>query len=278
MKKENVLKAVAASLGFLVVLFVSQILVPFIYQGYYYLAYSELRTTDYEAFVEQAMAFMQANEILMGLLSFILFFIIIIVIFRIKRTSLLTRIRWNPVPKKTYALVAAFTISNIIALNILMILLLPQNWVQGAEDYAAHFTSAGFLLNIVFAGLVGPLGEEVLMRGLMTTRLLKRLPLWFAIVFPTLLFGLAHAAGGMGQIIGTTVLGLLFALVFIWTNSLRAAFLAHALNNLFVMYIPLDVNDMSALVELMLGILAFAATIFFGVLIYKRRAKEIIEN
>ena len=35
------------------------------------------------------------------------------------------------------------------------------------------------------------------MRGLMTAQLLGRLPLWFAIAFPTILFGIGHASGGI---------------------------------------------------------------------------------
>ena len=276
MKKENIVKTIAASLGFVILLFVLQSLVPLIYQSYYSIAYSELRTTDYEAFTEQVMALIQANTNLFNVISFVLFLVVVIVIFRVKKENLLTRIRWNPVPKQTYALAGVFAIFFLLAFNLLSEVLLPQAWVQGAEEYTV-MVSGDIFYNIMFVVILGPLVEEILMRGLMTTRLLGRLPLWVAVAFPAILFGLGHAAGGMGQIVGTTALGLLFALIFIWTNSLRTAFFAHALNNCLVMIMLWsEINvDISTPVQLILGIITLAICVYVGSLIYKRRIKEI---
>ncbi|MCL2051149.1 MAG: CPBP family intramembrane metalloprotease [Lachnospiraceae bacterium] len=279
MKKENILKTIAASLGFFIVLLVSQALVPLAYQGYCYFAYSEMRTTNYDAFARQVSTLMQDNSSTMNVLSLALFLVIIFMIFKIKRMSLLTRIRWNPVSKQIYVFAAVFAIFNLIAFNLLSDVLFPQSWVQGAEEYATA-VSGDIFYTIMFIVIFTPLVEEILMRGLITTRLLKRLPLWFAVAFPAILFGLGHGAGGMGQIIGTTVLGLLFALVFIWTNSLRTAVLAHMLNNLLAAYLPWSaINEaMGMPVQLTLGIIALAISVFFGYMIYKKWDRESLED
>lgn len=173
---------------------------------------------------------------------------------------------------------AALAVSNIIALNFLTAALLPQAWFQGASEYTAAVTSEGLLMNIVLVLLLGPFTEELLMRGLMTSRLLGRLPLWLVIAIPTTLFGLGHSAGGMGQIIGTALTGLVFTLVFIWTNSLRTAVLAHVFNNLFAAFLPWSTitSCMSTPILLSVGIAGYAVAVFFAYMIYKRRDKEIM--
>ena len=277
MKKENIIKTIAASLGFFVIWAVITNVVNLSIQFFYYFTYSELRLADYEAFTQQVRTIIQANNIYIVLFQFVLFFIVVFVFFRVKGANFSTRIKWNSVSKQTYALVAAFAISTIVALNFLMDFLLPQSWVQGASEYTDAFTSGGFL-TIVLVVLIAPFGEELLMRGFMTTRLLGRLPIWFVVAFPTILFGVGHAAGGMGQIIGTTVTGLVFTLVFVWTNSLRASVLAHALNNLLAAFLPWGAikAGLNIPVQLMVGIVGFAIAVFIAYKIYKRWDKEIV--
>jgi len=276
MKKENNIKTIAASLGFFAIYTVVTNLVSLSVQFFYYFTYSELRIADYEAFKQQVQAAIQANSMYIALVQAGLFLVILFVIFRVRGTSLLTRIRWNPASKQIYALVAAFAIFNVITLNFL-IDFLPKSWLQGVSDYTATFTSGGLFLNILLVVITGPFMEEVLMRGLMTVRLLGRLPLWFVIAFPTILFGLGHASGGMGQIIGTTITGLVFALIFVWTNSLRAAVLAHATNNLLAAFLPWDAikAGMSTPIQLMVGIVGLAITVFMAHMIYKQWDKKI---
>lgn len=133
-------------------------------------------------------------------------------------------------------------------------------------------------MNIILTLIIGPFSEELLMRGLMASRLMGRLPLWFVVALPTILFGIGHAAGGMGQIIGTTITGLVFTLVFIWTNSLRTAVLAHILNNLLAAFLPWSAikDGMNTPIQLMVGIACFIITIFVGYIIYKKWDKTSV--
>ena len=281
-KKENIVITIVASLGFLVVYLAVSNLIPLGIQLFYYFTYSELRIVDNEAFTQHVRTQMVANVNYIGISIFMVFLAILFVIFKIKKTSLLKRIRWNPVSKQVYALVAVFAISNVIALNFLMDFLLPQSWVQGTSEYADMITSAngGLFLTIFAVVFVGPFGEEVLMRGLITTRLMERLPLWFAVAFPTILFGVGHSAGGMGQIIGTTVTGLVFALVFIWTNSLRTAVLAHSLNNLLsaILHLGALKSAMSLPFQLTAGIIGLLIAVFTASKIYSLYSSKNISE
>ncbi len=172
MKKENVLKTISVSLAYLIGFAIVSRLVNLCVQLFYYFTYSTLRVSDYEAFAQEVNSRMQANVMGIGLLSFVVFFAIILIIFKAKKASFLTHIKWNPVSKQMYFMVAVLAISNIVAINFLMDFLFPQSWSQGASDYATTLTSRGSFLNAISIVLFVPFGEELLFRGLITGRLL----------------------------------------------------------------------------------------------------------
>jgi len=261
MKKESIFKTIAVVIGYFVLFTAVQLATIFVAQ----------------LFEEDAT---QADGLLILLISLVLFFAVMLVIYRIRRESFLARIKWNPVLKPTYVLVAMFAVFNILAINFLMSFLMPQNWVEGAVEYSAFHTGGDFMLAFMLTVLAAPFVEELLFRGLMTTRMLGRLPTWLVVVAPTLLFGIGHASGGMGQVVGTIMISFVFTFTFIWTKSLRAAFLAHALNNLFVFvagsFSPLSVlfDNINAPIQLILGIICVVLTVLSGYLIYKRWDKK----
>lgn len=93
--------------------------------------------------------------------------------------------------------------------------LLPANAVEFAP-YCALAVTAG-------------LCEEFLYRGFAMAALFKAgTPTWAVVVISSVLFGLAHAYQGRGGVIGTGLLGLLFAGARIVLNSLVPVVLWHA--------------------------------------------------
>jgi CAAX protease family protein len=71
--------------------------------------------------------------------------------------------------------------------------------------------------------------EEFLYRGFAMAALTRAgAPLWSVLVLSSVLFGLAHAYQGRGGIVGTALLGLLFALMRIVFNSLAPVMVWHA--------------------------------------------------
>jgi membrane protease YdiL (CAAX protease family) len=93
--------------------------------------------------------------------------------------------------------------------------LLPANAVEFAP-YCALALTAG-------------LCEEFLYRGFAMAALSKAgVPTWAVVVISSVLFGLAHAYQGRSGVIGTGLLGLLFAAARIVLNSLAPVVLWHA--------------------------------------------------
>ena len=90
--------------------------------------------------------------------------------------------------------------------------------------------------------IVGPLTEELLMRGLILRGFLSRYSVRKAVLASALLSGLMHL--NSWNFIGPTVLGILLAWWFIQTRSMLPCFLGHALYGAHALYGVLFFADM----------------------------------
>lgn len=76
--------------------------------------------------------------------------------------------------------------------------------------------------------IVFPWVEESLFRGWAISRLRARWSLALAVAIPTLLFGPLHWGQGTWAIVDATLLGFVFAFIYLWRGSLWAAAVAHS--------------------------------------------------
>ena len=112
-------------------------------------------------------------------------------------------------------------------------------------------------LGILSYGILAPLGEEVVFRGVVYGQLKKVMKVPAAIVLSGLAFGLFH--GNLVQAVYATVIGVLLALVYELYGTLAAPMVFHSVANLFV-YIVLDLTSFGD------AFLTPAACIFFLVI------------
>ncbi len=76
--------------------------------------------------------------------------------------------------------------------------------------------------------------EEIIYRGTLIfafTSLFPDQPIWLSILLSSLLFGLAHTYQGMSGVIKTTIIGILFSIVYIGLNSIIPLITLHFLIN-----------------------------------------------
>ena len=82
----------------------------------------------------------------------------------------------------------------------------------------------------LWAALIcAPILEEMAFRGLIFGKLRKYVPLWAAIAFGAVCFGLWHR--NLGQFVYTVMMGVVFALGYHYTGRLRYAIFLHMANN-----------------------------------------------
>jgi membrane protease YdiL (CAAX protease family) len=107
---------------------------------------------------------------------------------------------------------------------------LDPEWGEGAPtglDIESPMLQLPLLIVVV---VVGPIAEEILFRGILFRRLLRRWPPLLAAFGSSLLFGAAHF-----DLVGSTFMGLALVALYVMTRSLWVPVAAHALNNLLAM-------------------------------------------
>ena len=86
-------------------------------------------------------------------------------------------------------------------------------------------------------GITAGICEEIVHRGFLIAYLSVLTGLWPAVALSSVAFGLAHAYQGIDGILKTTLIGLVFALLYVFTGSLWAPILLHAVIDLNSGYI-----------------------------------------
>jgi membrane protease YdiL (CAAX protease family) len=85
------------------------------------------------------------------------------------------------------------------------------------------------LFQCVMIGVLGPIAEEVLFRGLILQGLLQRMGLVFSVVFSALIFALFHV--DVAFFAPLFVMGLVMGGLYVWFRTLWAPILFHVINN-----------------------------------------------
>lgn len=108
-------------------------------------------------------------------------------------------------------------------------------------------TTRGPLLGalVFLACVAAPLFEEVMFRGFIFNALLRYTPLWLAAIVSAAAFGLAHGIGqpgNNGALAPLAAGGLVLALVYVYSRSLIASMVTHALFNAFTVVVVLALH------------------------------------
>ncbi len=107
----------------------------------------------------------------------------------------------------------------------------PELFDQYAKSIEPLTRDQNFFLQILAIGIIGPVLEEIVYRGLIFHQFKKYLPISLAIIIQSLLFGFAH----MNVIQGSYafILGILMALTLVWSHTLLLPISMHIGMNLF---------------------------------------------
>lgn len=129
---------------------------------------------------------------------------------------------------------------DILLTNISMIPsgLLYPDYISANEDSigkASNLISNKMVL-VASLGVLGPITEEVVFRGILTGKLSKKLPKWFCVMLSSLLFMLPHIhAFSIPDILynmHTLATGIVFSIAYLKSGNLTICMILHILNNL----------------------------------------------
>ncbi|MCL2865720.1 MAG: CPBP family intramembrane metalloprotease [Lachnospiraceae bacterium] len=133
---------------------------------------------------------------------------------------------------KYYALIVGFALVSSLVLNVILILL-GQAFPAFAESQnASYLLSTPLWLQLLGLGLVIPIVEELVFRGLLFKRYQERYGFLGACGWSTLFFAFAHGNGGNLSFMYAFVMGLFLAYVYVKFGTIKAPVLFHIVINL----------------------------------------------
>jgi phosphoglycolate phosphatase len=143
------------------------------------------------------------------------------------RKQAIANIKWSkddmalshikPEPKRTYALFAMASVGAVLGLNLLLELLQITDKSAAYQAAREDQYSAVFLVGLICYGLITPVAEEVLFRGILFNTLRRRMPLKLAVVVSALCFGAYHMNTVQG--IYGFLMGLLIAYAYLYFGN-----------------------------------------------------------
>lgn len=173
--------------------------------------------------------FLNSNIYLLTIIADVIFVAVVFFIFKAQNKKFSFEIEL----KKTNPLNLLPVIAIGFSLNILtslLFLIVPEKWLESYTQSSESIASATGVVAFLSITLVGPIAEEMLFRGLIFTRLSRGLGITASVIASAVIFGIAH--GNIVWTIYTAVLGVILAVIYIYTRSIICPILVHSSFNL----------------------------------------------
>lgn len=134
-------------------------------------------------------------------------------------------------PLSKYWTILVFGAAGCVAATSLMTMAQIALYDAQYQETAEVLYSAGIPMQILVLGIVVPLAEELMFRGILFKRYRERQRFWYAAVWSSVFFALMHT--NTTQSIYAFLLGLMLAYVYEKFGSFKAPLLLHMVMNLF---------------------------------------------
>ena len=179
-------------------------------------------------------------------------------IFKFTDTPLSEKSYINPFPSRfvltmiILGVSAAYGVALILGM-IQMSGILPEEWFNVQNDTYSDVMTASGVLQFFSVGLMAPLLEEILFRGLILGTLKREMHPWAAIILSSLAFGAAH--GTAISFIYATGIGILMGWLFVKFNSVLPSIVFHMAYNCTLAFSE-GINGLVALLSIPIMILS----------------------
>ncbi|MGG3926439.1 type II CAAX endopeptidase family protein [Metabacillus fastidiosus] len=139
---------------------------------------------------------------------------------------------------KTYLYILAGLLLTWIIQYVLIDILSFENNIQQQEDLGFASVNESLLKQVLFVlavGIVTPIKEEFLYRGILYGFLANKYHFWIGLIVSSVIFGVLHT----GFPVTASLMGLIFALLYKRTGSLLPPIILHAVWNSIVVFIQI---------------------------------------
>ena len=153
--------------------------------------------------------------------------------YRERRQELLTFVSVRGIGPLSIPVLIVFSISVSFILDLVLMLLsqldIFSQVFNSYEQVSGFIFGGGFFLTLLSVGIIGPVFEEILFRGLIFGELRKITKVKAALIIQALLFGIYHM--NIIQGVYAVLLGLLIGFVYYRSNSIIAPIIMHVTIN-----------------------------------------------
>lgn len=129
-----------------------------------------------------------------------------------------------------YWTLAVFGLVGSIAATCLMTMMQAAFYDSSYQEMSADVYSTPFVMQVICLGIVIPLAEELMFRGILYKRYRERQNFWYSAICSSLLFSFMHVS--LTQMLYTFLLGLMLAYVYEKFGSFCAPFVLHVFINM----------------------------------------------
>lgn len=139
---------------------------------------------------------------------------------------------------------------------------IKPDWFTNYNEIMKQFDIGNSWQSLIYVAILGPIVEELLMRGLVLNQMKKAMPFVAANIVQAFLFALLH--GNLVQGSYAFVLGIIFGYIYRKYNTILSTILFHIVFNFsgYVIDIALSGVDLNLLMIIVISVLTLAISIF----------------
>ena len=157
--------------------------------------------------------------------------------------------------------------------NILMMLIAVIKGSEVTNPLVNMLEGSNWIWSLIFAGILSPIIEEMMFRGVMLNKL-RRYGDKVAIITTAILFGLFHA--NFSQFFYAVALGMIFAYVALKTGTIKYSIILHIIVNMMgSVILPAVIGDGSNIAAVGCVGLALLAIVIVGLVLLIKNRKNI---
>ncbi len=147
--------------------------------------------------------------------------------------------------------------------------------------------TVGYLfLNILLLGIIPPICEEIVFRGIIFNGLRKSYSDKIAVVFSAFLFALMH--GSLEQLVYPFLMGIVFATIVLRTGSIVPSMIVHMINNTLVIVfsyvynmtgfsLGFNLNALTIILSILIALVGFVILYLIDKFYFKHKTHESME-
>lgn len=208
----------------------------------------------------------------------ILTIILFILMFRNKKENLFQRCRFKKISLKNIICIILLSIavfcltgSCLYVGSLLLNEKVFKSYIQVSNNLSTYEESK---LGIIYVGILAPIIEEIVFRGLIFNELRKNINIILSIIIQAGIFAMAH--GNIVQGVYVFASEIIVSLVYIWTKSIISNIILHISFNLYGLLIGISIFKSQYLVLYVIFSIVLLVVSMF--ILYKDYLKNINSN